>query len=82
MDEKWITLTEAARYTGLSVVTVRRAVRQERMRAVRVNRARVWRTTRAWVDEYMDPGACARRLSAGVDGRGVSAGVGVEVGDE
>jgi excisionase family DNA binding protein len=53
VETKWITLTEAARYTALSIVTIRRAVRQGRVRAVRVNGARVWRTTRAWIDEYL-----------------------------
>jgi excisionase family DNA binding protein len=64
MEQKWISLAEAARYTGLSIVTMRRAVRQGRVRAVRVNGARVWRTTRGWCDEYLSSaGACARHVS-------------------
>jgi len=49
----WISLADAAEHAGVCVETVRRAARDGRLRCVKVNGARVWRTTRQWVDLWL-----------------------------
>jgi excisionase family DNA binding protein len=50
---QWISVSEAGAYAHLSGATIRRALAAARMRGVKVNGSRVWRTTREWVDEWL-----------------------------
>ena len=53
MNTGWISTNEAAKYVGLSVETVRRATRAGRLRGVKVNGGRMWRTRHEWVDAWL-----------------------------
>jgi excisionase family DNA binding protein len=53
---RWMTLREVAEYTGYSAGFLSREAQARRLRAVAQGRGterRHWRTTRAWVDEWM-----------------------------
>jgi excisionase family DNA binding protein len=49
----WLSAFDAASYAGLSVITITRAARRGRLRAVKVNAARVWRFRREWIDQWL-----------------------------
>jgi excisionase family DNA binding protein len=51
--DTWIPLAKAAEYAFLSLETVRRAARRGRLRCIKVNGGRVWRTRREWVDAWL-----------------------------
>ena len=58
---KWLRPRDAAEYCAVSIETIRRAARAGRLRAVKVGR--VLRTTRAWLDEWMEHDSSAGEAS-------------------
>lgn len=53
MQSRWMSVKEAADHAAVSVETVRRAARAGRLKGLKVNAARIWRTRREWVDEWL-----------------------------
>lgn len=51
----WLTVRDAAEYTGLHAETIRTLMRRGDIEARKPGRD--WRTTRAWLDQYMNEGA-------------------------
>lgn len=52
--DPWLTLREAAREVRVGYSTLRKAIDQKQLRAVRVNNARVWRLRRSWLDAWLE----------------------------
>jgi excisionase family DNA binding protein len=60
-DDPWLSLQQAAKYVGVHHQTLRRAIAGGRLRAVRVNHARVIRLRRSWIDGWLEGGAEVRQ---------------------
>jgi excisionase family DNA binding protein len=53
-DRRWWSAREAAEYVGAGPKEIYRAVRHGALKAVRLNRRGDIRTTREWIDQWMD----------------------------
>ena len=51
----WLTVRDAAEYTGLHAETIRTLMRRGDIEARKPGKA--WRTTQSWLDQYMNQGA-------------------------
>lgn len=51
----WLTVRQAAEYTGLHAETIRTLMRRGDIEARKPGKT--WRTTRQWLDQYMNEGA-------------------------
>lgn len=51
----WLTVKEAAKYTGLHAETIRTLMRRGEIEARKPGKT--WRTTQSWLDQYMNQGA-------------------------
>jgi excisionase family DNA binding protein len=52
-DDPWLTIDEAAAHARLHPQSLRKAIRDGRLRCTRVNSARYIRLRRSWVDAWL-----------------------------
>ena len=57
LDENWWNVTEAARYVRSGPKMIRREVRDGRLRASRLGKARALRFRPSWLDDWMESSA-------------------------
>ena len=50
---EWLTLIQAAKRADCTVANLRKAISRDTLKAVRDGRGRSWRTTAAWLSEWM-----------------------------
>lgn len=53
MDRRWLTVADAAEYSGCHPETVRDALRAGELQGIQRSKGATWKTTTAWIDAWI-----------------------------